>query len=132
MMGVEATRTSLQYPRLIRRQEQQGTWFCTKRPASPNIQSTDFCILPGVAYQLSPDDPLADTSQCQADIKFMTQLGANTIRVYHVDSTADHDGCMNAFADAGIYVLADLDTFTSYIIPVSYKHPNPPGGQICC
>lgn len=48
----------------------------------------------------------------------MSELGANTIRVYHVDPTADHDGCMKAFADAGIYVLADLDTFDTYILPV--------------
>ena len=41
----------------------------------------------------------------------MAELGANTIRVYHVDPTADHDGCMSAFANAGIYLFVDLDTF---------------------
>ena len=41
----------------------------------------------------------------------MAELGANTIRVYHVDPTADHDGCMQAFADQGIYLFLDLDTF---------------------
>ena len=41
----------------------------------------------------------------------MADLGANTIRVYHVDPTADHDGCMSAFADVGIYLFVDLDTF---------------------
>ena len=41
----------------------------------------------------------------------MQDLGANTIRVYHVDSTANHDGCMTAFANAGIYLFLDLDTF---------------------
>lgn len=41
----------------------------------------------------------------------MADLGANTIRVYHVDPTADHDGCMSAFADLGIYLFLDLDTF---------------------
>lgn len=48
----------------------------------------------------------------------MKDLGVNTLRVYHVDETANHDGCMNAFADAGIYLLIDLDTFDTYIIPV--------------
>lgn len=48
----------------------------------------------------------------------MSDLGANTIRVYHVNATGDHDGCMKAFDDAGIYVLADLDTFDTYILPV--------------
>ena len=41
----------------------------------------------------------------------MADLGANTIRVYHVDPEADHDGCMKAFADQGIYLFLDLDTF---------------------
>jgi hypothetical protein len=49
----------------------------------------------------------------------MKSLGANTIRVYHVDSTADHSGCMSAFADAGIYALIDMDTLGTYITPVS-------------
>jgi hypothetical protein len=48
----------------------------------------------------------------------MKTLGANVIRVYHVDPKADHDGCMAAFADAGIYTLIDLDTFSTYILPV--------------
>ena len=53
----------------------------------------------------------------------MKELGANSIRVYHVDAKADHDGCMNAFADAGIYTLIDLDTFTTYILPVRSPYP---------
>mgnify|MGYP000935705928 CR=1 FL=1 len=49
----------------------------------------------------------------------MKDLGANAIRVYHVDESADHDGCMKTFADAGIYALIDMDTFDTYITPVS-------------
>ena len=45
----------------------------------------------------------------------MKELGANSIRVYHVDASADHDGCMNAFAAAGIYAFIDLDSFKTYI-----------------
>ncbi|KAI1438892.1 Glucanosyltransferase-domain-containing protein [Xylaria sp. CBS 124048] len=71
----------------------------------------------GVAYQLLPDDPLVDTAQCSRDIALMKTIGVNTIRVYHVDPTANHDGCMKAFADAGIYVLVDMDTFSTYILP---------------
>lgn len=48
----------------------------------------------------------------------MKTLGTNAIRVYHVDSSANHDGCMAAFDKAGIYTLIDLDTFDSYILPV--------------
>ena len=50
----------------------------------------------------------------------MATLGANAIRVYHVDPDADHTGCMTAFADVGIYTLIDLDTFTTYINPVRF------------
>ena len=32
----------------------------------------------------------------------------NAIHVYALDPTKSHDDCMNAFADAGIYVFADL------------------------
>ena len=65
----------------------------------------------GVAYQLTDQDPLLDTEQCTLDASLMADLGANTIRVYHVDPTADHDGCMSAFANVGIYLFVDLDTF---------------------
>ena len=76
------------------------------------------CLI-GIAYQLRPHDPLIDTDQCKRDANLMEELGTNTIRVYHVDPDADHDGCMDAFADAGIYLLIDLDTFDTYIEPVS-------------
>ncbi|KAM0515979.1 hypothetical protein ACHAPE_005600 [Trichoderma viride] len=81
-----------------------------------NKDGSQFFIK-GVAYQLVPQDPLIDTAQCKRDASLMSELGANTIRVYHVNATADHDGCMQAFDDAGIYVLADLDTFDTYILP---------------
>ena len=74
----------------------------------------------GVAYQPGPDDPLINSDQCQLDAKAMQDLGANTIRVYHVDPSGNHDGCMSAFANAGIYLFVDLDTFTTQIT------------QVCC
>ena len=45
----------------------------------------------------------------------MKDLGANTIRVYHVDASGDHAACMKAFSDAGIYLFVDLDTFSTQI-----------------
>lgn len=77
----------------------------------------------GIAYQLTPNDPLADTAQCKRDAALMKTLGTNSIRVYHVNPDADHDGCMSAFADAGIYLWVDLDTFDTYIIPEGSGHP---------
>lgn len=34
---------------------------------------------------------------------------------YHVDPDGDHDGCMAAFSQAGIYLFLDLDTFNTQI-----------------
>lgn len=39
-----------------------------------------------------------------------TKLGINTIRVYTIDNSQNHDACMNALAAAGIYVILDTDT----------------------
>ncbi|KAI0193671.1 Glucanosyltransferase-domain-containing protein [Xylaria flabelliformis] len=74
-------------------------------------------FIKGVAYQLIPDDPLTDADQCGRDAALMQKLGVNTIRVYHVDAEANHDGCMEVFAKAGIYAMIDMDTFTTYILP---------------
>lgn len=76
----------------------------------------------GIAYQLTEADPLIDAAQCQRDATLMAKLGANAIRVYHVDPAGDHSGCMSAFAGAGIYLIVDLDTFTTAIDPVSSQY----------
>jgi len=55
-------------------------------------------------------DPLADETTCKRDIEYFTQLGINTVRVYSVDNTANHDACMQALADAGIYLVLDVNT----------------------
>lgn len=76
-------------------------------------------FIKGVAYQQdyasdNPNssngytDPLADPDSCRRDLPYLRQLSTNTIRVYAVDPTKDHSECMNMFADAGIYVIADL------------------------
>ena len=49
----------------------------------------------------------------------MKTLGANAVRVYHTDAKGNHDTCMKAFSDAGIYAFVDLDTFNTYILGVS-------------
>ncbi len=55
-------------------------------------------------------DPIANATACLRDIPYFQKLGINTIRVYAVDNTANHDECMAALADAGIYLVLDTDT----------------------
>ncbi|PVI04934.1 glycoside hydrolase family 72 protein [Periconia macrospinosa] len=75
----------------------------------------DQFFVKGIAYQLVPDDPLIDNTQCSLDAKLMKSIGTNSIRVYHVDPSAKHDDCMKTFEDAGIYIWLDLDTFDTQI-----------------
>ncbi|KAJ5887781.1 1-3-beta-glucanosyltransferase Gel1 [Penicillium taxi] len=78
------------------------------------FKGDDRFYIRGVDYQPggSSDlaDPIADATGCKRDIKKFQDLGLNTIRVYSVDNSADHDECMNALADAGIYLVLDVNT----------------------
>lgn len=38
------------------------------------------------------------------------KLGINTVRIYTIDNTADHDECMKELKDAGIYLVLDVNT----------------------
>lgn len=53
---------------------------------------------------------MADTTGCARDIAEFKKLGINTVRVYTVDNSVNHDKCMNALADAGIYVILDVNS----------------------
>nr|ODN88560.1 1,3-beta-glucanosyltransferase [Cryptococcus depauperatus CBS 7841]ODN92877.1 1,3-beta-glucanosyltransferase [Cryptococcus depauperatus CBS 7855] len=53
-------------------------------------------------------DPLSSPQNCTRDLPFLKQLGVNTLRVYSVNSSLNHDECMKALSNAGIYVLLDL------------------------
>ena len=63
----------------------------------------------------STSNYLADGAQCQIDAKLIAATGANVIRVYSVDPTLNHDACMQAFEDAGIYVICDMSTPNYFI-----------------
>ncbi|KAH8893222.1 hypothetical protein GQ53DRAFT_717855 [Thozetella sp. PMI_491] len=67
----------------------------------------------GIDYQpggsSGESDPLADSASCKRDIAEFKKLGINTIRVYMTDNSQNHDECMNALADAGIYVILDAN-----------------------
>lgn len=70
------------------------------------IRGVDY--QPGGSSNLA--DPLADVAGCERDIQYFKELGINTVRVYTVDNSANHDTCMNALAAAGIYVALDVNT----------------------
>lgn len=73
-------------------------------------------LMRGVAYQQDTGgsstalfvDPLADYDVCLRDIPYLQELNTNVIRVYALNTSQDHTQCMEALAEAGIYVIADL------------------------
>ncbi|GME72461.1 unnamed protein product [Ambrosiozyma monospora] len=55
-------------------------------------------------------DPLSDTQACARDISIFQQLGINTIRVYSINPSLNHDKCMTMLAAAGIYLVLDVNS----------------------
>lgn len=68
-------------------------------------------------------DPLADSVTCARDIAKFKDLGLNTVRIYTVDNTADHDACMQKLVDAGIYLVLDVNS-PLYSINRADPHPS--------
>ncbi|KAG9323072.1 hypothetical protein KVV02_004624 [Mortierella alpina] len=73
----------------------------------------DQFFIKGVAYQprgftTEFVDPLSKPADCRRDAALMKDVGFNTIRVYQVDPTANHDECMKLFENEGIYLMLDL------------------------
>ncbi|KAL6950977.1 hypothetical protein ACO0QE_000262 [Hanseniaspora vineae] len=63
-------------------------------------------------------DPLSDPETCTRDIGLFNDLGINTVRVYSVNPDLDHDVCMTLLAQAGIYLVLDVNT------PLEGQHLN--------
>jgi hypothetical protein len=68
------------------------------------------CSTGGGFDKSGPKDILADVSLCKRDIPYFQKLNVNTIRVYAIDNTANHDECMQLLADAGIYLALDINS----------------------
>ncbi|SCU90292.1 LAMI_0E01442g1_1 [Lachancea mirantina] len=81
--------------------------------------SGDRFYIRGVDYQPGGSsnltDPLADEETCTRDVAAFKDLGINTVRVYTVDNTLDHSACMDMLAEAGIYLILDVNTPDSSI-----------------
>ncbi|KAK1091688.1 1,3-beta-glucanosyltransferase [Friedmanniomyces endolithicus] len=80
--------------------------------ASSSATATSSGSLPTVTPGGSSGaaDPIANVAGCTRDIVEFKKLGINTVRVYTVDNTANHDQCMAALAAAGIYLALDVNT----------------------
>lgn len=55
-------------------------------------------------------DPLTDPTACKRDAALMQMLGINTIRVYNVQPSLNHDECASIFDEAGIYMILDVNS----------------------
>lgn len=78
------------------------------------FRGSDRFYIRGVDYQpggsSSTTDPLSVSENCDRDVPYFQQLGINTIRVYQVDNSANHDYCMQLLQKAGIYLVLDVNT----------------------
>ena len=68
----------------------------------------------GVAYQpggaSDAKDPLLDLKSLKRDVDNFKDLGINTIRIYTIDNSKNHDEGMKMLDDAGIYLALDANT----------------------
>ncbi|KFY05908.1 hypothetical protein V492_08236, partial [Pseudogymnoascus sp. VKM F-4246] len=96
----------------------------------------------GSSSSVKYSDPLASEADCKRDVPLLKSLGANLIRTYAIDPTADHSACIKLLDDAGIYVISDLgqpnlsinrenpewnlDLYTRYtdVVDALAKYPN--------
>ncbi|KAK9477664.1 Glucanosyltransferase-domain-containing protein [Lipomyces japonicus] len=82
-----------------------------------NSETGENFWIKGVDYQpggsagfKDGSDPLSDPNVCARDIYLFQNLGINTLRIYSVDPTLDHDECVTLLASAGIYLFIDVNT----------------------
>lgn len=84
-----------------------------------NTKTNQRLMIVGVDYQIGGEsgykpatrqDPLTNGTVCLRDAAVLQRLGVNTIRVYNLDPTANHDDCASIFNAAGIYMVLDVNS----------------------
>ncbi|KAJ8102608.1 Glucanosyltransferase-domain-containing protein [Lipomyces tetrasporus] len=90
--------------------EIDGRYFVDSVTGEPFwIKGVDY--QPGGSSQFASGfDPLSDANTCARDIYLFQKLGVNTVRIYSIDPTLNHDECMTLLASAGIYLFLDVNT----------------------
>jgi len=85
-----------------------------------NSATGDYFPIKGIAYYPRPNTGSLSESHSvdffteefrdlwEADIVYLRQLGVNTVRIYAVDPSQNHDAFMCALQDAGIYAIIGL------------------------
>ncbi|ODV98342.1 hypothetical protein PACTADRAFT_37235 [Pachysolen tannophilus NRRL Y-2460] len=88
----------------------QGRFFVDTVTSSPfYIKGVDY--QPGGSSGVTAEkDPLSNPETCTRDIILFQELGINTIRVYSVNPDLNHDKCMTLLANAGIYLVLDVNS----------------------
>ncbi|BCR90214.1 1,3-beta-glucanosyltransferase gel2 [Aspergillus chevalieri] len=82
-----------------------------------NSETKERFPIIGVDYQpggaggfSTKKDPLSSPKDCLRDAALMQRLGVNTIRVYNLSPSLNHDECASIFNAAGIYMILDVNS----------------------
>ncbi|EFQ97072.1 1,3-beta-glucanosyltransferase gel2 [Nannizzia gypsea CBS 118893] len=92
--------------------EVQGSQFVNPKTKA-RFQMIGVDYQPGGSSGYKPEsgkDPLSNADDCLRDAILLQRLGVNTIRIYNLDPSLNHDECVSIFNAAGIYLLLDVST----------------------
>ncbi|KAK2875039.1 hypothetical protein FQN49_001837 [Arthroderma sp. PD_2] len=92
--------------------EVKGSQFVNSK-TNTRFQMVGVDYQPGGSSGYKPEtgkDPLSSADDCLRDAILLQRLGVNTIRIYNVDPSLNHDECVSIFNAAGIYLLLDVST----------------------
>jgi len=104
--------TSTTFAHVVKRQSGSLPPVTTKGNAF--YANNERFYIRGVAYQpggaADAADPLLDLDSLKRDVEQFKNLGINTIRIYTIDNSQNHDEGMKMLDDAGIYLALDANT----------------------
>ncbi|KAI9675904.1 MAG: hypothetical protein M1829_003142 [Trizodia sp. TS-e1964] len=89
-----------------------GSYF-VDTTTNARLQIVGIDYQPGGQSGYKPEsqiDPLSNGSICLRDAALMQRLGVNTIRVYNLSPTINHDLCASIFNAVGIYMIIDVNS----------------------